>query len=346
MSWGTPIMPYTAGYLGRGFRFRGNFDDPATKKRKLDFLEDVALAADQPEVAGFIQGVGNTFSGNQVVPESILGSRAVPSSGMARASRARGGRWRGRRWWKRRRRSFNSKVGSAMLKFTETKRFLDSVAESDFTAGDGTTRRLHIASPIAQITQGTEGQDISGDQFWIKACWLRGRISLGQATNAIRVRILLIGTRQFADLGVGFTEYNSTTTALTNPTQVAPEANIRIFETSAAEEAGQPSAPFVGNASGIDIIDTDHVYVLGGKEYFLGTENLNYFQNVDVYVPINRKWRAQSNFDVVQADQLRSFRDLNYYWILQVFSNSNANNILVAQDILATFDIITYFKEV
>jgi len=336
-------MPYTAGYIGRGFRGFGNYDNPSKKRKFNQALEDLALAAGQPEVAGVIDAADRAFSGEQIVPEAILGSQAVPSSGMARFSRSR--RRFGRRRFRRKGRSFTSKVGSALLKFSETKRFLNSVTEATFTSGDNTTRRLYIASPVSQIIQGTDGGDITGDQFWIKGMWLRGRIALDQTTNTLRVRILLIATRQFADLPAGFTTYGNATTALTNPTQDPGESNIRIFETSAAEEAAQPSAPFVGNASGIDVIDNDYVHVLGGKEYVLGTQNALYFQNVDIYVPINRKWSAQSNFDVVQTDQLRSFRSMNYYWILQVFSNSNANNILVAQDILGTFDIITYVKD-
>jgi len=337
----------TVGYIGRGARgVPPSFLFPSSKRRKLTHaLSAVADLAGQPEVGGLLQ---EAAQGDEFDQAAILGassSLAAPSSGMGRFSRMSRGRFGRRRKWKRRR-TFNSKVGSALLKFTETRRFIDSVAESDFTAGDGTTRRLHIAAPVSQLVQGTEGNDITGSQFWIKGCWLRGRISLGQTTNSIRVRILLIGTAQFADLGVGFTEYNSTTTSATNPTQASPKANIRIFETTAAEEAGQPSAPFVGNSTGIDIIDRDHVTVLGGKEYFLGTENLNYFQNVDLYVPINRKWHSLSNAYVVQTDQIRTHRGRNYYWILQIFSNSNANNILVAQDILATFDIITYFKDI
>jgi len=228
----------------------------------------------------------------------------------------------------------------------ETKRQLDSIAQATFSAGDGTTRTLYINSPIGNISQGTSGDDAIGDKLWIKALWLRGRISLDQTTNTLRVRILCIATHQFADLPLGWTTYGNTTTATTNPTQTSAdgETNIRIFETSAAEIAGQPSAPYVGNASGIDIIDSDLVRVVGGREYVLGTDNANYFQNVDIYVPLNRPVFNYSEFDAPPTDQLRSFKSMNYFWIMQVFSNSNANNILVAQDVLGTFDSITYFK--
>lgn len=256
------------------------------------------------------------------------------------------------RRWKRRgrshRKSFRAKVGRALLSFTETKRILDSVTEALFTAGDGTTRRLYIANPISQLVQGNTSEDISGKQFWIKSMLLRGRISLDQTTNSLRVRILLIKSRQFADLSAGFQTYGNTTTSLTNPTQVAAdgEANVRIFETSDAEEAGQPSAPFVGNASGIDIIDTDLVQVVGGREYFLSQQHLLNFQNVQIYIPINEKFKLYEEFGGAPTDQIRTVTGHNFYWILQVFSNSNANNILVAQDILATFDTVTYIKEI
>ncbi|UDN67449.1 capsid protein [robinz virus RP_212] len=253
---------------------------------------------------------------------------------------------RGRR--RRHRKSFNQKVGRALLKFAETKRLVDSVAESVFTAGNGTTRNLYIANPVAQLTQSTGGNDILGNSFWIKALWLRGRISLDQTTNSLRVRVLLIKSRQFADLSAGFTAYTNTTTISTNPAQTAAdgETNVRIFETSDAEEAAQPSAPYVGNATGIDITDKDLVHVVGGREFFLSTQHLLNFQTVDVYVPINQKFTLYSEFGNDAVDQIRTVDGYNYYWILQVFSNSNANNILVAQDILGTFDIITYHKEI
>lgn len=328
-------------------------DDTQDKKRRLDAAADLALAADQPELAGFIEGVSN-LPGDQIVPSDLFTSQAAPSSqatgSRSGRSRARMPKFSRRRKWnrRRRRRTFNSKVGSALLKFTETKRQIDSVTQANFSAGDGTTRVLYIAAPISQLTQGTSGDDIVGDNFWIKAMWLRGRISLDQTTNSLRVRICLLRTHQYADLGVGFTTYGNTTTGTTNPTQdvLKQESNIRMFETSAAEEAGQPSAPYVGNSSGIDIFDNDYVTVIGGREYFLSQQHLLNFQNVDIFIPINKKHRGQSDFDAAPADQLRTYRDFNYYWVVQVFSNSNANNILVAQDILGTFDIVTYVKEI
>lgn len=321
-------------------------DNPA-KRRRLEeasnFVEDVALAAGQPEIAGAVDSATHLLeAGPSAFPaaRSSVGTR----SGLRRARMPFMSRRR-RRW---KRKPFASKVRSVVLNMNETKRFLDSVAQATFSAGDGTTRVLYIASPVGNLTQGTTGDDIVGDKIFIKGLWLRGRIAIDQTTNSLRVRILCIGTRQFADLPLGFTTYGNTTTGSTNPTQDpnGGESNILLFETSAAELAGQPSAPYVGNASGIDIIESDTIKVLGGREFFLGTDNANMFKNIDIYVPINRFWTRASDVDTSPADQLRSFKNLNYYWIMQVFSNNNANNILAAQDILGTFDIITYFKDV
>jgi len=338
---------YTVGYIGRGFRFYpGSLDEPKSKQRLLTAATDLALAAGQPELAGGLDAIKDATSGDQVVPSQVFGapsSQAAPSSSMVRVSRFRNRR----RFGRRRRKTFRAKVGSALLRFTETRRQLSSVSQGFFQAGDGTTRVLYIANPL-QFTQGGERQDFTGDQVWLKTFWLRGRLAIDQITNSLRVRILLIASHQFADLAEGFNTYGNTTTALTNPTQEAAsgETNVQIFETSAAEFAAQPSSPYVGNASGIDIIDNDYVKVLGGREYFFGTQNLGDFKNIDIKVNVNRKWKAASAADVVQTDQLRSFRNMNYYWILQVFSNTNANNILAAQDLLGTFDIITYFKDI
>jgi hypothetical protein len=222
------------------------------------------------------------------------------------------------------------------------------VAQTTFSAGDGTTRVLYIANPISQIVQGTTSEDISGKQFWIKAFMLRGRISLDQTTNTLRVRILLLKSRQFADLSAGWQTYTSATTSLLAPVQVAAdgESNLRIFETTDAEEVAQPSAPFVGNATGIDIIDNDLVQVVGGREYFLSQQHLLNFKNVQIYIPVNEKFKLYEEFGATPTDQIRTVTGHNYYWIMQVFSNSNANNILAAQDILGTFDIATYFKDI
>jgi len=324
------------------------------KKQRLDFIGDVLTAAGQPEAAGYVEGLSDVLnSGDQVVPQAF--SRGPPrlSSGARRSSRRgrvsrrmpRTKRWRSKR---RRRRTFNQKGGSALLKFIEPRRNLDPLTEATYTSGDGTTRVLYINNPLNNIAQGTSGNDVTGDSLWIKSIWVRGRISLDQTTNSLRVRILVIRTRQYADLPAGFTIYGNTTTDLTNPTQNATEmaSNIRIFETNDAEEAGQPSAPFVGNASGIDIIESNLVKVVGGREYFLSQQHLLNFQNVDIYVPINKKWTRYSEFGDADTDGNKQRLNFNYYVIMQVFSNSNANNILAAQDILGTFDIITYFKDI
>lgn len=348
-------MPnYIAGHSTFGSRFNiGDYYDNsgASKRRRLEATEDVLTAAGFPEAAGFLNEVADTLGvGDQEVPQSQLAassSRGRHSSGQGRVSRKRP-RKMARRWTRGRRKSFRQKVGRALLGFAETRRILDSVTQATFSAGDGTTRVLYIANPISQIVQGSTSEDITGKQFWIKAMLLRGRISLDQTTNTLRVRILLIKSRQFADLSAGFQTYGNTTTALTNPTQVAAdgETNLRIFETSDAEEAAQPSAPFVGNASGIDIIDRDLVQVVGGREFFLSQQHLLNFQNVQIYVPINKKFKLYEEFGNTPTDQIRTVDGYNYYWIMQVFSNSNANNILVAQDILGTFDTVTYLKDI
>ena len=324
-------------------------DSPAQKRRRLQATEDVLTAAGFPEAAGFLNEVADIAGvGDQVVPES---HRLGPPSSKARRSSNRMPRYR--RSGRRGRRPkaskwFIRKTGSALLKLKPTKRFLDPVTEAVFPAGDATTRVLFISSPVSNIPTNTgAGGTENTDALWIKAIKVRGRIALDQTTNSIRCRMLVLWTNQFADLPVGWTTYGNTTTALTNPTQVAAdlESNIRIFETTDAEETGQPSAPFVGNASGIDIIDNNYVRVLGGREWFLSQQHALNFINYDMYVPVNKKWQMMTELGDISTDQKRSHMDGNYYVIFQVFSNTNANNILVAQDVRMTNDIIVYFKE-
>jgi len=336
----------TLGYFGKGRRgISFPSESSASKRRRLDEIEDGLIAAGQPEVAGLIEGAADLFSGDQLVPQSV---RQVFSSRRP----ARGSRRQRQKRFKmarrmRRSKGFKSRVKSVILSMKEGQRILDSVSQATFTCGDGTTRVLYIADPLSTLTTGSDGNQMAGNEIWLKGLWMRGRIALDQTTNTLKVRIMLLKTRQFADLPAGFTTYGNTTTALTNPTQVAEdgEANIAIFESTPAEITGQPSARYVGNASGIDIVDNDYVTVIAAREYWMSPDKTLPFKDVDVYVPINRRWKKQSDFDEGETDQIRTFKGWNYYWVMQVFSNTNANNILAAQDIVGTFDIITYFKE-
>jgi len=336
----------TLGYFGKGRRgisFPG--ESSASKRRRLDEIEDGLIAAGQPEVAGLIEGAADLFSGDQLVPQSVRQafSSRRPTSG---SRRPRQRRFKMARRF-RRRKGFKSKVKSVILSMKEGQRLIDSVSQATFTCGDGTTRVLYISDPLSTLTTGSDGNQMAGNDIWLKAFWLRGRIALDQTTNTLKVRLMLLKTRQFADLPAGFTTYGNTTTALTNPTQTAEdgERNIAIFESTPAEIAGQPSARYVGNSSGIDIVDNDNVTVIAAHEHWMSPDKTLPFKDVDMYVPINRRWKKQSDFDEGELDAPRSLKGWNYYWTLQVFSNTNANNILVAQDILGTFDIITYFKE-
>lgn len=338
----------TLGFIGKGRRgisFPG--ESSASKRRRLDTIAEGLVAAGQPEVAGLIEGAADLFSGDQLVPQSVrqVSSRARRTSGSKRQPQRRSKM--GRRFKRRGHKGFKSKVKSVILSMKEGQRLLDSVTQATFTCGDGTSRVLYIADPLSTLTTGSDGNQMAGNEIWLKGLWLRGRISLDQTTNTLKVRIMLLKTRQFADLPAGFTTYGNTTTALTNPTQTAAdgEMNIAIFESTPAEIAGQPSARYVGNASGIDIVDNDYVTVVAAHEHWMSPDKTLPFKDVDVYVPINRRWKKQSDFDEGELDQPRTFKGWNYYWVMQVFSNTNANNILVAQDILGTFDIITYFKE-
>lgn len=256
--------------------------------------------------------------------------------------------------WRSRRRKhgpgkrFQRKVRSVILRTLETKRSIVSVSEATFTCGDGTTRVLYIANPISQILQDSTSEGMTGDKIFVQGLWLRGRIALDQTTNTLKVRVMCIKSHQFADLPVGWTTYGNTTTALTNPTQTAAdnEQNVWMFESTAAEIAAQPSAPYVGNSSGIDIIDNDYVQVVKAREYWMSPDRTAPFRDVDFYVPVNRFWKRASLFQAAPTDQIRSYRQPNYYFVMQVFSNTNANNILAAQDIVGTFDLIAYFKDV
>jgi hypothetical protein len=316
-------------------------------------VEEVADLVDEAEewwdeVTNPVPEAPNNQLGTNQDSVRAVSSRVHPGNlgkGFTRITRMARRRFRGRRRG-RRRPTFRRKVKGVLLGMTETKRILDSVQQTTLSCGDGTTRVLYIANTVSQLINGSDNNEVDGNTIWIKGLWLRGRVALDQTTNTLKIRIMCIATRQFADLPVGLTTYGNTTTAITNPAQAPGLTNIRMFESDAAEIAAQPSAPYVGNASGIDILDTDYVKVLKVQEIWMSPDKTLPFRDVDLYVPINRRWSFQTDFDEGPADQLRSFRNMNYYWVIQVFSNSNANNILVAQDILFTGDMILYFKDI
>jgi len=344
-------------YFRRG-QFIPATDESAVKRRRLDAVAEVLAASGNPEAAGAIEAVGNLFNGPTVNP-AALGrrrtaiSRALRSTSSKRSNmgktftsmRRRRFRGRGRRRF--RRRSFRNRVRSVLLSMTESRMATDNHGEATYRMGDGTTKSLFLVNPLAQLTVGDNDLNLSGNTVWLKGFKLRGRVRNNVTTSGVRVSFWMIRTRQFADLGTTPpTEYASTTTFNTNPTQAGGnENNIRQFDII----SGTEPQVFVGDSSGVSKFDRDYVDILAKKDlYFRAStgDSALAWREFGLWVPIHRMWTFDIDQDTTPADQLRSIKNYNYYFCWQVYGSDSATNILAANTVTAHLDTTVYFKDV
>lgn len=337
-------MSYTVGYFGgsgpRSVNPLAN-DTPSTKRRRLNELADAASII-SPEAGAVLHELGDLYGPNtedQVVPNLITApsqSRAQRSNAsLAARSRIRRSR---KRMPRRSRWSFNKKVERVLLNLVETKEYDELYDADPFQAGDGTSAVLYINNPVSQIGQGSEGQDLEGNEIYLRGISWNGRWTNNE-THDCYVYMWCIWTPQFADLPVGFSLYGSTTTTDTFPTQVPPEANIIQFDSAAAN--GQ----FVGSTGGFrDTFDTDLVKVVWLRKYHLRHQH-NPTQIFKHWIPINRMWKHTTISGVTPADQLRNIRSGNYYLCIKVVPDSATNDIAATATVTGDGQIKVYFKD-
>jgi len=281
-------MPYVAGYFGKGKRiYPGSLDSSNQKRRRLEALEDVALSAGQPELAGAIDEVGDILFGEdnqdlQVVPQA-QSAALLPGSSRGRSVARRTGmaRRRGRKW------SFDRRVRRIMLNMVETKKHNEAHVANVFEAGDGTTVVTHIRNYVQQIGQGSEGQDIEGNEIYIRGFRWIGRFTNNE-TFDMYVRVWVIWSPFFADLANDWQTYGNTTTASANPTQTATDFEFNIPQ----YDAGTTSQQFTGAVGGADTIDTDVAKVVFTCESIVDIEIGTIFVGDSLYFPI------QANQDI------------------------------------------------
>jgi len=333
-------MPYVAGYFGKGKRiYPGSLDSSNQKRRRLEALEDVALSAGQPELAGAIDEVGDILFGEdnqdlQVVPQA-QSAALLPGSSRGRSVARRTGmaRRRGRKW------SFDRRVRRIMLNMVETKKHNEAHVANVFEAGDGTTVVTHIRNYVQQIGQGSEGQDIEGNEIYIRGFRWIGRFTNNE-TFDMYVRVWVIWSPFFADLANDWQTYGNTTTASANPTQTATDFEFNIPQ----YDAGTTSQQFTGAVGGADTIDTDVAKVVWSRVFHLKAQH-NPTQSFKVWIPINRMWKHATASDVAPTDELRNFRFGNYYHCIKVWTDSSANDILATSTVTADFEHFVYFKD-
>lgn len=328
-------MPYVAGHIGRGQKVFNAFasDPPAAKRRRLEAAEDIALASGNPEAAGLIDELGDLFYGedgqDQVVPDSVQ-LTAVPRSRAFSRVRYRGSRGS----------SMSArKIKRVLLNMIETKQHNELTNALAVASGDATTPVIYISNPISNIGQGTEGQDVVGQELFLRGIRINGRVTNDETTD-VHFRIWVIKSPIFADLPGGFTQYNSTTTASTNPTQTATEFEFNIPQFDSAATNGQ----FVGATGGRDIVDPDLAKVIFSREIHLRSQ-YNPTETFKFWVPINRMWSHTTISGVAPADQLRNFARGNYYICMKLIGTSAVQDI--ATTVTATVDLeaTVFFKD-
>lgn len=146
---------------------------------------------------------------------------------------------------------------------TEPKHWENQQFTVDMVQGDGTTPIVHIRNLPSNLVQGDEEDQFHGNQVFLKGVGLRVAISAANGDLApfsdayVRYTLLFSRTNASNMTGAG-TQYLSTTTSTTNPTQVPPLANPRLWDST--------TAPFMFTGVGYEtFFDRTNVKVLATK---------------------------------------------------------------------------------
>lgn len=238
-------------------------------------------------------------------------------------------RFRSRRSFKRP--NFTRRVRRVIRRAAEPKK-IDNVADGVLVTreGDGTNRTLWIMNPISALAQGTQSDQIIGSRVFVKGITFRGMAGLsGEATAyaGCIVRVTLVKSKTNASgMGTSFLEYTSTTTAITNPTQVPPFANVPLFEATGAQQ-------FTGEGFTIPFDTRNEVKVIKSYTFAVnpGADNQGGEGVVAIptpfkfYFPINRTMVIQDPLEGTASGAL-GFKWGSYYLVVQSMSNTNDNS--------------------
>jgi len=278
---------------------------------------------------------------------SDLGTKNI-SRPFTMAARRRTFRKRRRSFRKRRfrrgRRGFARRVKRVIFRALERKSMVAATAAMTLTEGDGVARVTLIHSPVSNMAHGNEEDSFDGNQFWLKGLSIRGQLHMDTttppSTSAI-VRLSLVHSReQGAGFNAGFVALTSATTAITNPVQVPPNVNPRLF---------QNAATFFTGAGYVVPFDTTRVKVI--RSFILSVNpggdveagQLSTPTLFKCYVPIKRMMQVEDALQGPIGTPPIRFKNGTYYWVLQVIASQPGSSSDTVVNM--TYQSVVYFRD-
>lgn len=201
---------------------------------------------------------------------------------------------------------------------TEPKHWENQAFTVDLNQGDGTQPIVYIRNLPSNLVQGDEDDQFHGNQIFLKGLGIRMAAAAASAALApfanayVRYTLLFSRTNASNMTGAGG-EYNSTTTTNTNPTQVAPLANPRLFDST--------TAPLMFTGVGYEtFFDRTNIKVLKSKLIQINPGGAgNGMTLKKMYFKINKPFQYQNpdNSPLTTAPNHGKYG--SYYLITQVF---------------------------
>jgi len=259
-----------------------------------------------------------------------------PSMAFRRRSRFRRRfRRRPRKRFGRKRRSFKRAVRRVILRTIEPRKVIASEFQQAFNEEDAVGSVSYVNCPPSILVQGTQEDQVSGNQVWLKGMLLRGHFMLSLTTPSVAGCMVVVTAVHTKEQGSGFQggfiQFQSTTTSGTNPAQVAPDVNPRFFN-------GAGAIAFTGDKYRVEF-DKTNVKVMrqwkipinpAGDQTTVGTMPTLF----KLYCPINRKIQFEDAGELGLTTAPRRFKRGNYFFVLQVITGipGGVNDTIVNGD--------------
>lgn len=216
-----------------------------------------------------------------------------------------------------------------------------STPTTSLAAGDGTTKTLQIVAPVQQLAVGDTAESITGDAIFVRGIKFIGQLAANENNN-LKFTIMVLMSKKFMDADT-LTTFINTTTLTTNPTQVAPAANLHIFDEDAGAER------FVNTIGSTRKIMPD-IRVVAKKEWtfrsnFSGNtaDVIQDFKRVNVYVPINKRFVFRN--PETETPSLEMMGARNLYVTYQVHAPAPTLDIATTATVQTNFLGHIYFKD-
>lgn len=208
-------------------------------------------------------------------------------------------RFRRRRFRRRRRnvggfarvsKRFVRRIRRAELRNAETKKLDIFTGTASFTNGDGIQSVVVIQNIPSNLTQGVQSDQFIGNKVFLRGVRIMGQFSCTGAGTAnsdvgYLVRYTLVWSRfNAANMTGAGGVYNSTTTALVQPAQVAPLSNPPLFETT-----GNVSWTGLFNVYPFDRTNVKVIKSVTIRVNFGGSDTA--IKKINLWFPINKNFQ-------------------------------------------------------